>query len=124
MKRLDRRGMLRLTGLASAMGIGATAARASGQYAAAPSAADPMRHAGHLAGPVGRTTLDIFNPTTFLRAWNFSDRPADERNRLYKETRRPDGTLLREYQIVAVDRELEIAPGVFFPAWTFNGQVP
>jgi len=25
---------------------------------------------------------------------------------------------------VAVDREIEIAPGVFFPAWTFNGQVP
>jgi FtsP/CotA-like multicopper oxidase with cupredoxin domain len=23
-----------------------------------------------------------------------------------------------------VDREIEIAPGVFFPAWTFNGQVP
>jgi FtsP/CotA-like multicopper oxidase with cupredoxin domain len=25
---------------------------------------------------------------------------------------------------VAIDREIEIAPGVFFPAWTFNGQVP
>jgi FtsP/CotA-like multicopper oxidase with cupredoxin domain len=43
---------------------------------------------------------------------------------LYKETRRPDGSLLREYEVVAVDREIEIAPGVFFPAWTFNGQVP
>jgi manganese oxidase len=124
MKRLDRRGMLRLTGLASALGVGATAARAAGQYAPAPPTADPMRHSGHLAGPVGRTTLDIFNPTTFLRSWNFADRPAAERDRLYKETRRPDGTLLRAYQIVAVDREIEIAPGVFFPAWTFNGQVP
>lgn len=35
-----------------------------------------------------------------------------------------DGQTLREYQIVAVDREIEIAPGVFFPAWTYNGQVP
>ena len=37
---------------------------------------------------------------------------------------RPDGTLLREYEIYAVDREIEIAPGVKFPAWTYNGQVP
>ena len=31
---------------------------------------------------------------------------------------------VREYDIRAVDRELEIAPGVFFPAWTYNGTVP
>jgi FtsP/CotA-like multicopper oxidase with cupredoxin domain len=31
---------------------------------------------------------------------------------------------LREYTLTAVDRELEIAPGVFFPAWTYNGTVP
>lgn len=36
----------------------------------------------------------------------------------------PGGQTLREYQIVAQDREIEIAPGVFFPAWTYNGQVP
>jgi FtsP/CotA-like multicopper oxidase with cupredoxin domain len=31
---------------------------------------------------------------------------------------------MREYDIFAVDREIEIAPGVFYPAWTYNGQVP
>jgi FtsP/CotA-like multicopper oxidase with cupredoxin domain len=31
---------------------------------------------------------------------------------------------VREYDITAVDRELEIAPGVTFAAWTFNGTVP
>jgi hypothetical protein len=36
----------------------------------------------------------------------------------------PNGQTLREYTIVAVDREIEIAPGVFFPAWTYNGQAP
>jgi FtsP/CotA-like multicopper oxidase with cupredoxin domain len=30
----------------------------------------------------------------------------------------------REYRLTAVDRELEIAPGVFYPAWTYNGTVP
>jgi FtsP/CotA-like multicopper oxidase with cupredoxin domain len=29
-----------------------------------------------------------------------------------------------EYELVAHDREIEIAPGVFFPAWTYNGTVP
>jgi FtsP/CotA-like multicopper oxidase with cupredoxin domain len=37
---------------------------------------------------------------------------------------RPDGTAVREWDIVAFDREIEIAPGVFFPAWTYNGRVP
>ena len=31
---------------------------------------------------------------------------------------------VREYRLVARDVELEIAPGVFFPAWTYNGTVP
>ena len=61
---------------------------------------------------------------TFVRSWNFSDLEPDARERVYKETRRPDGTLLREYQFFALDREIEIAPGIFYPAWTYNGQVP
>ena len=48
----------------------------------------------------------------------------NERSRFYRETPRDDGTLLREYEFFAVDREIEIAPGLFFPAWTYNGQVP
>jgi FtsP/CotA-like multicopper oxidase with cupredoxin domain len=75
-------------------------------------------------GPVGRVDKSRFDPSMFLRAWNFSDVPAAERSRFYRETPRPDGTLLREYEIFAVDREIEIAPGVYFPAWTYNGQVP
>ncbi len=83
-----------------------------------------MGHAAHTMGPVGRVSKDGFNPTSYLRAWNFSDLAPEHRARYYKETKRPDGSLLREYELVAVDREIEIAPGVFFPAWTFNGQVP
>jgi FtsP/CotA-like multicopper oxidase with cupredoxin domain len=39
-------------------------------------------------------------------------------------SRLPDGRTLREYRLSAVDREVEIAPGVTYPAWTYNGQVP
>ena len=31
---------------------------------------------------------------------------------------------VREYTLRATDREIEIAPDVFFPAWTYNGTVP
>jgi manganese oxidase len=31
---------------------------------------------------------------------------------------------VREYEVVAVDKTIEIAPGVFFNAWTYNGSVP
>ena len=75
-------------------------------------------------GTVGRVSTDVFNPTAYLRAWNFSDLAADDRAKFYRETPRPDGTMLREDELYAADREIEIAPGIFFPAWTYNGQVP
>ncbi|MFP5512372.1 MAG: multicopper oxidase domain-containing protein [Alphaproteobacteria bacterium] len=36
----------------------------------------------------------------------------------------PDGRPCREFEIVAEDKEIEIAPGILFPAWTYNGRVP
>jgi FtsP/CotA-like multicopper oxidase with cupredoxin domain len=41
-----------------------------------------------------------------------------------KISKLPDGRTLREYWIRAEHREIEVAPGVRFPAWTFNGAVP
>ena len=35
-----------------------------------------------------------------------------------------DGRTLREWHLIAVDKEIEIAPGVKYAAWTFNGRVP
>ena len=31
---------------------------------------------------------------------------------------------LREWELVALDREIEVAPGVRFAAWTYNGRIP
>jgi FtsP/CotA-like multicopper oxidase with cupredoxin domain len=36
----------------------------------------------------------------------------------------PNGRTVRDFNIIAVDKEIEIAPGLFFPAWTYNGRVP
>ncbi|HSL81694.1 MAG TPA: multicopper oxidase domain-containing protein, partial [Thermoanaerobaculia bacterium] len=127
---LSRRSLLQLAGLGSATGalgiLAGRRARGATGHAGAAGGVHPevAGHAAHTMGVVGRVGTDGFDPMAYLRSFNFSHLPEPERSRWYRETPRPDGTLLREYEIVAVDREIEIAPGVFFPAWTYNGEVP
>jgi manganese oxidase len=120
MWKLTRRAWLQATGLASLASSAVGLSRLNAQIG---TAAHPS-HNAHVMGPVGTTSHDLFNASVFLRSWNFSDMGPNERSRFYRETPRDDGTLLREYEFFAVDREIEIAPGLFFPAWTYNGQVP
>jgi FtsP/CotA-like multicopper oxidase with cupredoxin domain len=79
----------------------------------------------HLSGTVGGIAFDgrePIQPMHYLTAFNRCEFPrhAD----WYRETRLPNGRMLREYEMVAYDKEIEIAPGIYFPAWTYNGQVP
>lgn len=53
------------------------------------------------------------NPMKFLTAFDYG-----------KVTRLPGGEVQREYRIVAQEKEIEVAPGVKYPAWTYNGYVP
>jgi FtsP/CotA-like multicopper oxidase with cupredoxin domain len=53
------------------------------------------------------------DPTAFLRNFDYGT-----------ISKRANGQTVREYQLVALDRNLEIMPGVFYSAWTFDGQVP
>ena len=39
-------------------------------------------------------------------------------------TERRDGKRVRSYDIVAIDKDIEIAGGLMFPAWTYAGRVP
>src|SRR5215217_218076 len=73
-------------------------------------------HDGHSpSSTVGDVDVERmgYDPSTFVSTFNYGDPYTTA-----------DGTVVREWQIVAVDKEIEIAPGVFFPAWTYNGQVP
>lgn len=36
----------------------------------------------------------------------------------------PDGRTLREYEMTALEKDIEIIKGIMFPAWTYNGTVP
>lgn len=54
-----------------------------------------------------------FNPTDILTDFDRG-----------KVSTLPSGQTLREYEIVAINKDIEIVPGVVFPAWTYNGRIP
>ena len=69
--------------------------------------------AGH-RGTVGRVDPRVngFDPQEILRDY--------DRGKVVRE----GGRTVREFELVAEDREIEVAPGVKFAAWTYNGRVP
>jgi len=87
----------------------------------APGTTDPYAAPAAQAGPHGDmvTVGEVdyarngFDPTELLTTW--------ETGTL---TTTVDGKPLRVFEVEAVDKEIEIAPGVMFPAWTYNGRVP
>jgi FtsP/CotA-like multicopper oxidase with cupredoxin domain len=54
-----------------------------------------------------------FDPSDLLRDFDWG-----------KTRRLSSGRVLREWEIDAVDKAIEVAPGVHYPAWTYNGRVP
>lgn len=36
----------------------------------------------------------------------------------------PGGRTLREYEITVINKDIEVAPGIVYPAWTYNGRIP
>ncbi|MEE8368935.1 MAG: multicopper oxidase domain-containing protein, partial [Thermoanaerobaculia bacterium] len=121
--KISRRSLLQAAGFGSvATGLAKLPTSAGATLAASDDSQIAKPHQG--LGTVGQVSSPAFGPGDFLRTWNFSNLPPTERSRFYRETALDDGSLLREYEIHAVDREIEIAPGIFFPAWTYNGQVP
>ncbi len=98
-----------------------------GYLALAPKEAEEKRVKTNITahlGTAGNFTTQDFNPTVYLKSWNFNNLPETERKKYYRETNLSDGTKLREYWFFAEDKKIEVAPGVFFDAWTYNDQVP
>lgn len=111
-----RAGVLGAAGLAGGAASGGLAGASAGPPSRAAEGHRPGSHAaaGHVgAQVVGSMRAGGFDPTVFAEHFDRG-----------RESVLPGGQVLREYALVAIDREIEIAPGVFFPAWTYNGQVP
>jgi FtsP/CotA-like multicopper oxidase with cupredoxin domain len=120
-KPLSRRGLL--SGGILAAG-GATLAALSGERHAAAQAqhghSAPAATSGHANAHGNMITVgDVdlvkngFDPAALLNDWDTGT-----------VSRLPDGRTLRSYEVVGEDKEIEIVPGVMFPAWTYNGRVP
>jgi FtsP/CotA-like multicopper oxidase with cupredoxin domain len=77
-------------------------------------------------GSEGAYRSTNFDPHTFLRQFNTGfDGQETVDQRVYERDDGNGGTeRVREFDFSASLREIEIAPGVTFPAWTYNGQVP
>ena len=128
---MTRRSLL-LGGLVAAGGVAALAAPAlaqemQGHDMGSMSGTDAPDTAGAYAAPSAHagghgdmmTVGDVdhgangFDPSAMLTDWETGTLSTT-----------PDGRVLRTFELGAHDREIEIAPGVMFPAWTFNGRVP
>jgi FtsP/CotA-like multicopper oxidase with cupredoxin domain len=124
MGRIDRRGFLRGVGAAGAAGGAAVLAgrdlvRAQGkrhkEILLGQSGDGHGSHGGSGLGAVGRVDHEGngFHPLDILTDFDGGEVSKDSK-----------GRTVREYEFVAVNKEIEVAPGVFFPAWTYNGRVP
>lgn len=112
-----------IAALLAARGAGAQAHTPTAGHESAPTGPDSaagtggaeagaMSH-GDNSGLVGDVNLQDFDPTKFLETFDWGQESVDA-----------NGRTVREWDVYAVDKEIEVAPGVFFPAWTYNGQVP
>jgi manganese oxidase len=117
---VSRRDFLRAAGVAGALGVsgsllGARAALGQGGegHGANHGTADSGGMAAHGGnGTVGDVDLSRFDPSNFLRHFYWG------------EERTEGGRTVREYELSAEAVEVEVAPGVMYPAWAYNGQVP
>jgi FtsP/CotA-like multicopper oxidase with cupredoxin domain len=113
---VSRRTVLKGGALAGATVLGGAAFSQTGRRGGLlqPRVEVPHLHGGAGGGgPVKDIRPGGFDPSAFATHFDTGN-----------VSRLPDGRTLREYDMVALDREIEIAPGVWFPAWTYNGRVP
>jgi FtsP/CotA-like multicopper oxidase with cupredoxin domain len=122
MKPLTRRDFLKLGGLAlvgTAGGALLTQQKtlaAKGGMTHGSAAIQMQEHNGGLVpGTAGEVDHEKngFNPTDILTEFDFG-----------KVSTLPNGQTLREYEIMVINKDIEIVPGIMFPAWTYNGRIP
>jgi FtsP/CotA-like multicopper oxidase with cupredoxin domain len=121
MEEVERRGISRRDFLwgAGTLGVSGTLL---GAYAGG---AGAHEHGGEIAraasehgafhggnSTVGSVDTANFDPSGFLRDFYWG------------EERREGGEVIREYELTAEEAEIEVAPGIMYPAWAYNGQVP
>lgn len=112
---LSRRDFLKVTGagmagLAGVVGVGGVTAQPAPHHTA--TAAAQTDHADGHGGnaTVGQVDHEAngFHPLEMLTDFD------------YGEVHEENGRTVREWTFLAIDKEIEIAPGIYFPAWVYG----
>jgi len=109
-------GAISAAGIASAASFGMAQESTSSTQTTHTQSSDLMRmqHTGMgTVGVVDPRNVNGFDPHEMLYDFDYGTVETDA-----------EGRRVRSYEIIATDKEIEIAPGVFFPAWTYNDRVP
>src|SRR4051812_37827215 len=117
MPELTRRRLLAgIPAVGATAGIAAMVATRPAQSAGP----EPVGHPGHAGsghaafrGGVVDHAVNGFTPEELARDFDWG-----------KTRRLVSGQVLREWDLTAAEQEIEVAPGVRFPAWTYNQRVP
>ena len=121
-KKLSRRDFLKAGGLTLLGAVGANAISHAASDSAIGNAkvlaAPAMQHDGHdgdLPNTVGEVDHEKngFNPDDILTDFDYGE-----------VSTLPNGQTLREYEIVSLNKNIEVVPGIEYPAWTYNGRIP
>lgn len=78
-----------------------------------PAGAQGMGMGGGFRGGDVDHRANGFDPSELIRDFDWG-----------RVRRLPSGRVLREWEIVSGDKEIEVAPGVTYAAWAFNGRIP
>jgi len=116
--KLNRREFLKAGSFAL---LGTTAAAALNGALLQPHQPDPPQpvehgdHADAMAMAVGEVdhARNGFNPSDVLAEYDYG-----------KVSTTEDGRTLREYEIYVINKDIEVMPGIVYPAWTYNGRIP
>jgi FtsP/CotA-like multicopper oxidase with cupredoxin domain len=107
-------------GLGGAAGLAGTGLLAAVGTSHKVTAQGPQQeHSSHAPMPMPNVNGEVdhtrngFNPSNILTDFDYGE-----------VSTLPSGQTLRAYQFVAQDKTIEIAPGVTYPAWTYNGRIP
>jgi FtsP/CotA-like multicopper oxidase with cupredoxin domain len=113
---LTRRDFLKAGGLTL---LGTAGAATLGQTAQPAQPAPPGQaghgHADDMVMPTGEVdhARNNFNPSDILTDFDYG-----------RVSTLPDGRTLREYDVIAINKDIEVLSGIVFPAWTYNGRIP
>jgi manganese oxidase len=81
--------------------------------AAAHGTHDGAGHAGFAGSGMVDPAVNGFDPSAMVRDFDWG-----------KTRRLASGRVLREWELVAVDKEFQVAPGVSYAGWAYNGRIP